>query len=292
MKKILITIVISGYLMGCSNQEEEVDKSKLTGYDYRLFQDTPAWPLAKAVKAGDTSRIRIEVLENKINPDYQESRYGNTLLMMSIFNNDYASAKALLDVGTDPNLRDRHRGANAIIDAAENNDPRYLKLLLANGGHPNVVENKRVDDDDSPLQTALTSAISYSDPNSFEKVKLLIEAGADVNYPNDNDDNTELPIGVALKRDRMDIALYFLKIGADHKKVMYKMIDGHDVYILEALRKCVLDLQSPEHQKKLEIVAFLKGKGLNYYEEPIPDYIIKEIKKKYPKDWEEYVRKY
>ena len=52
------------------------------------------------------------------------------------------------------------------------------------------------------------------------------------------------------------------------------MIDGHDVYILEALRKCVLDLQSPEYQKKLEIVAFLEGKGLNYYKESIPDYII------------------
>jgi len=117
---------------------------------------------------------------------------------MSIFNNDYASAKALLDVGADPNLRDKHRGATAVIDAAANQDSRYLKLLLSYKGNPNVIENKIVQDDDSRLQTVLTSAISYSDPNSLEKIKLLIDAGADVNYPNDNDDNTELPIGIAL----------------------------------------------------------------------------------------------
>jgi len=57
--------MISGYLAGCSNQEDKADKSKLTGYDYRLFQETPAWSLAKAVEAGDTSRIKTEVIENK-----------------------------------------------------------------------------------------------------------------------------------------------------------------------------------------------------------------------------------
>lgn len=291
MKKILMVIMISGYLTGCSNQEEKVDKSKLTGYDYCLFQETPAWPLAKAVEAEDTSRIKTEVIENKIDPDYQESRYGNTLLMMSIFNNDYASAKTLLDVGADPNLRDKHRGATAVIDAAANKDSKYLKLLLAYKGNPNVVENKPVKDDDSPMQTALTSAISYYDANSLEKVKLLIESGADVNCPNNNS-STDLPIGIAIKRDKMDVALYLLEKGADYKKVMYKMINGHDVYILEALRNSMLDLQSPAYQKKLEVIAFLKGKGLDYYKEPIPDYILKEIKKKYPKNWEEYAWKY
>lgn len=283
--------MIFGSLASCQNGEEKVDKSKLTGYDYRLFQGTPAWPLAKAVEDEDTSRIKTEVIENKIDPDYQESRYGNTLLMMSIFNNDYASAKTLLDVGADPNLRDKYRGATAVIDAATNKDSKYLKLLLAYKGNPNVVENKPVKDDDSPMQTALTSAISYYDANSLEKVKLLIESGANVNYPN-NKSSTDLPLGKALLQDKIDVALYILAKGADYRRAVYKTINGHDVYILEALRKSMLDLQSPAYQKKLEVIAFLKGKGLDYYKEPIPDYILKEIKKKYPKNWEEYARKY
>ena len=32
------------------------------GNDYRLFQSTPAWTLAKAVEAGDVKKIKEEVL--------------------------------------------------------------------------------------------------------------------------------------------------------------------------------------------------------------------------------------
>lgn len=292
MKKILKAVIICLFLISCSDPEGKVDKSKLTGYDYRLFQETSAWALAKAVKGEDTSRIKTEVIKNKIDPDYQESRYGNTLLMMSIFNNDYASAKTLLDVGADPNLRDKHRGATAVIDAAANKDSKYLELLLAYKGNPNVAENKPVKDDDWPMQTALTSAISYYDANSLEKVTLLVESGADVNHPVDKNNNTDLPLGKALLQDKMDVALYLLEKGAHYEKVMYKMINGQDVYILKALRKSMLDLQSPDYQKKLAVVAFLKSRGLNYSNEPIPDYVLKAIKKKYPKTWEEYAQKY
>lgn len=291
MNRKSINILVFIFLTSCANQEE-VNKSKLSGYDYRLFIDTPAWPLAKAVNSEDTSKIKIEVLENKINPDYQERNFGNTLLMMSIYNNDYLSTKTLLALGANPNLRDFHRGSNGVIDAAKSSDSRYLKLILENGGNPNVVENKRVSDDDSPLQTALSSAISYSDPNSFYKIELLIQSGADLNFPKEISDNIEIPIGVAIKRDRMDIALYFLKNGADYKRKMYNMIDGREVYILEALRQCLFELDSHQYNLKMEIVAFLKDKGMNYFDEPIPDYIIKEVEKKYPKNLEEYLNRY
>lgn len=97
-----------------------------------------------------------------------------------------------------------------------------------------------------------------------------------------------MPLADAFSQERLDVVLYLLQHGADYKRVIYKMFNGHDVYILEALRKCVLDLQLPDYRKKLEVIAFLKGKGLDYYKEPIPDYILKEIKKKYPKNWEDY----
>jgi len=292
MRKILLLMIACLSLIGCDNSQEKVDKSKLTGYDYRLFQDTPAWLLAKAVEEGNISKIKTEVLENKVNPNYQEPKYGNTLLMLAIANNEYNSAKALLSVGADPNLPDKHRGGTAMIHAAENDNPKYLKLLLLNKGNPDAAETIVVENDDSPLQTATTSAISFSRPNSLEKVKILVEAGANVNFPDSTIANNDLPLGKAFLQDRIDIVLYLLKKGADYKRVMYKMIDGRDIYILEALRKSIIDMQSPGYQNKLEVIAFLKSKGLDYYKEPIPDYILKEIKKKYPKDWVEYARKY
>lgn len=48
----IILIAIACLLFSCSDlsREKIVDKSELTGRDYRLFQNTPAWELAKAVE--------------------------------------------------------------------------------------------------------------------------------------------------------------------------------------------------------------------------------------------------
>ena len=58
------------------------------------------------------------------------------------------------------------------------------------------------------------------------------------------------------------------------------------------LRKIDLQLNSDEYKYKLKIVNFLKKKGLDYYNEPIPDFMIKRIKRLHPNDWQEYMQKY
>jgi hypothetical protein len=196
-------------------------------------------------------------------------------------------------LGADPNLKDKYRGSSAMTDAAGNNDLKYLKLLLTYKGDPNALEDAPVKEGDLSRETALNKAINPLDENGLQKVKLIVEAGADINYSNDGKPAyTKLPIADALTADKMDIVLYLLKNGADYKKGMYRTVDDQEVYILEALRNSIFDLNSPAYQKKLEVIAFLNSKVLDYYKEPIPDYILKEIKKKYPKNWEEYVRKY
>ena len=63
--------MISGFIgmalmfISCTSRDTTVDKSKLSGNDYRLFQDTPAWNLAKAVEDGDIDQIKKEVTKNK-----------------------------------------------------------------------------------------------------------------------------------------------------------------------------------------------------------------------------------
>lgn len=54
MKAIIIYLVFACLLFSCSNmfREKIVDKSELTGGDYRLFQNMPAWVLVKAVEDG------------------------------------------------------------------------------------------------------------------------------------------------------------------------------------------------------------------------------------------------
>lgn len=286
-------IVISLFLFTSCNRETKVDKTKLLGKDYRLFQDTPAWELAKAVEDNDVEKIKEEVVSNKVNINYQESRFGKSLLILAIANNQYKTAEELLKLGANPNLKDIYRGSNAIIVAAYIEDPKYLKLLLKYSGKANSLETAPGKEGDQARSTALNNAISYVDKYSLERVKLLVNAGADINYFNNGPKvYTNLPLGEALLHDNMDALLFLLDKGADYNKIMYKMFDDHDVYILEGLRKVIVDLNSEQHKTKIKVVQFLKHKGLDYKKEPVPDYIEKEIKKKYPNDWKEYLSKY
>ncbi|WPQ66297.1 hypothetical protein SIO70_15660 [Chitinophaga sancti] len=56
----------------------------LLGSDYRLFKDTPASELARAVKREDTTAIRGIASGNKMFIDFQEPVYGKTLLMLAV----------------------------------------------------------------------------------------------------------------------------------------------------------------------------------------------------------------
>lgn len=292
MRKIIVIIAIFLFI-SCFNRETIVDKQELLGKDYRLFQNTSAWTLAKAVEDEDIAKIREEVTKDKSIVNFQEPRFGGTLLMFAIYNNQYESAITLVELGANPNLKDTYRGATAVIYAADNSDPKYLKLLLNNKGNPNAVETAPTKEGDQARNTPLNKAISYIDPNSLEKVKLLVEAGANVNYSNEGPvAYTFLPLADAITVRKMDIVLYLLEKGADYRGVIYTRIDGERIYILEALRQCLIDLDSEQYENKLKVITFLKEKGLHYSKEPIPDYVLKDIKKKYPKDWEEYIKRY
>ncbi|SUJ10989.1 Ribulose-5-phosphate 4-epimerase and related epimerases and aldolases [Sphingobacterium spiritivorum] len=287
MIMLLITIT------GCYNRDRKIDKEKLLGKDYRLFQNTPVWNLAKAVEDENINLINQLVTENKLPVDYQESKFGNTLLMLAIENSDYESVKALLDLGANPNIADNYRGSTPMHDAAMNSDPKYLQLLIAHRGNPNVIENKPITEDDQGRGTPLNKAISYSSGNNLEKVKLLVDAGADINYSNDgNPFYTRLPLAATIIHERFDIALYLLEKGAKYDGIMYRTVQGDSIYILGALRQCIVDLDSKEYRQKLEVISFLRSRGLDYSQEPVPAYILRDIKKKYPDSWEEYVKKY
>eukprot|EP01137_Pigoraptor_chileana_P017363 Opistho-2@75329 len=285
--KLLLLFLL---LYGCRNIDTPVDKSKLFGHDYRLFQGSSVWGLAKAVDVGDEQAI-TEAIKNGQDPNMAEPRFGNTLLMMAISNDNYPAVETLLKHSADPNKKDAYKGSTAMHYAAKNNDPKYLKLLLAYKGNPNAIENIPKKQEDGLSETVLNSAISTSRQNVLEKVRILVEAGADVNSLGYSTE-VRLPIADAIMGENMDVLLYLLQHGADYNKVLYRMVDGTDVYILMALRKSILDLNSPEYQKKLEVIAFLKDKGLDYAKEPIPDYVLKDIKKKYPDSWQEYIKKY
>lgn len=294
--KNTILLVLLFVMNSCYNQETLVDKSKLNGYDYRLYQSTPAWALAKAVKAEDIEKIKEEVLQKKVPIDLADPKYGSTLLRIAIYNKHYNSVKTLLELGANPNKHDSFTGATPVLAAAKSSDPKYLQLLLVYKGDPNSREyfSDANSTQDEARETALNSCITSMDGyHDLEKVKMLVEAGADINYSKRG--MIQSVFGQAILSGKMDVALYLIEKEVDYTKpIAYPMLEGviEEVSVLSILRSIVIELDTEQYKNKMKLVDFLKTKGLDYDKEPIDRTTIERIKAMYPNNWKEYINRF
>ena len=261
-------------LNSCNNDDQ------LLGKDIRLFKGKP-WKLAKAVEREDTVTIRRIISEGEIPIDFQEPKFGNTLLMWTVMNQKINSFKCLLQFGADPNLQDHYDGTSTLMYAADiwAKDTIYLKLCLQYGGDPNAVEQGVRRPGNMTRNTPLILAATHS----LAKVKMLVNTGADINYTNEFNGNALFEACVA---QESEIVRYLL-IGkkADFSLVKSDRIDGSVALITDWLRHWVFPLDSKEYKIKMEIVAYLKERGLDYWKTEIPH----EVQQQFPK---EYVEKY
>ena len=284
MKKAIILLGLILFV-SCSNRETIVDKTTLLGVDYRLFQSTIVWDLAKAVEDGNTRKIKYLVQEKKLSVDFQEERFGQTLLLIAVSRNQKKTVKTLLELGADPNKKDTYSGTSPIIEASgrigfSSDNPHVLKLLLQYGGNPSDVEigGWRTQ---GAQETPLIKASMYS----LEKVKLLVEAGADVNYTN----TLGSPLGYALLFEKMDIVLYLLEHGADFISPVRFGLEQEPRYICEELQLCVVPKGSKSYKDKMKIKSFLMERGVDCQNTPITDFFLQKIQRLYPKSWREYL---
>ena len=276
----------------------------MLGDDFRLYKHTPAWSLAKAVEDEDTTEISKQVLQMHISVDYRDPEYKQTLLMLATRTNKIESVKKLLELGANPNAHNdstKYFGQSAVLLACRFTRPssKMLALLLKYGGNPNstacgVQENGL--GEIVPIRDFALSAAVFS---SFEKVKLLVDAGANINYATSTEN---CAIENCMIFDRMDIMLYLLQKGADYRRKFTEIdLDKPDyptfeVDILYKLRKCVYPIGSKEYTDKMKVVNFLKKKGLDYWKSPIPSgmygVIMRDIAPKNKADFDYYIKHY
>ena len=274
----------------------------MLGDDFRLYKHTPAWSLAKAVEDEDTTEISKQVLQMHISVDYRDPEYKQTLLMLATRTNKIESVKKLLELGANPNAHNdstKYFGQSAVLLACRFTRPssKILALLLKYGGNPNstacgVQENGL--GEIVPIRDFALSAAVFS---SFEKVKLLVDAGANINYATSTEN---CAIENCMIFDRMDIMLYLLQKGADYRRKFTEIdLDKPDyptfeVDILYKLRKCVYPIGSKEYTDKMKVVNFLKKKGLDYWKSPIPSgmygVIMRDIAPKNKADFDYYIK--
>lgn len=299
-KKISIFLLIYAFLaLYYKINMQAITKEDYKIYDVRIYQNTPAWDLALAVKGQKVNNIK-QILNKK--PDlvnYQDPKYDATLLLWSIGMEKYKSAETLLKCGADPNIVRKTNGQTPLflaagyswIDRKAKKDPKYVKLLLRYGADPNKnytgSSNSGTEPGTSPLMKSIGCGI--------EKTRALVEAGADINYKTELGTTAAI---IALYKDNFPEYAHYLVVEKKAKvsEPYYGIFSYSDpkklFYPVDLLRYWLFDLNSKEYKMKMEIVAEFARQGVNYWETKIHPSILEQIKKLYPDTWEEYIKKY
>jgi ankyrin repeat protein len=164
---------------GCMSQQGDIDPNSL-----ELFIQIS--DLAKAVAKQDSASMVEIVRRNPKAVQYQEKTFGTSLLHWAVRTGREISVRQLLLMGANPNLHDTYDGETPIIIAAGygvdfDTSTAILRLLLKFGGDPNSVETGPRRDGNTSRNTALIKAAGCC----MSKTKLLVEAGADINFVNE-----------------------------------------------------------------------------------------------------------
>ena len=271
MKVAILQLVFACLLFSCSNmcREKIVDKSELTGRDYRLFQNTSAWELAKAVEDENTKKIDKIVSENPEIINYQESKYGNTLLMLTIMNQQLKPFKALLKRGADVNIHSTFDGTSSLIKACSSKfyNITFVKMLIEYGADVNDVETGERRKENG---TRLTPLIAASRTGRLDLVRFLVSKGADVNYQNEFGQSA---LSESVMVDEYKVAYYLLQNGVDYNRPIYYRFDysvpieksdpkdkGKPMYLWDVLKEDLSEFGTSEYKYKMRIIDFLKSK--------------------------------
>jgi len=260
---------------------DKTNNDELHGDDIRLFKGK-LFELAKAAEKNDTTEMRLILTKDTTLVKLTEDVYGQTLLHWTVGNGLTEPTKMLLEFGANPNQHDTYDGETPLM-IASGYGPNYdttsniLVMLLESGGDPNSIEDTPRREGNRTRNTPLIIAAGCC----LTKTKLLVEAGANVNFKNEFGESA-LESALLGGKDAVKITKYLLiEKTAEIPDYFTITQDGNKITILDYLRDWTFDLNSIDYQLKMEIVDYLKIRGLNYWDSPIP----KRYFEKYPKDY-------
>lgn len=312
---VILVIILGGWLLrGCLFDDGTGDTPEWKHRNLRIWKQTPVWDMALAVKHQNTTRIKKLA---KIHPEwlnYQEPRFGATLLIWAVGVEKYQSAQALLQCGADPDIATTFAGETALyvaagfswIDYQAKTDPKYVKLLLKYGADPNIhyVGYKPIDGA-SDITDPGTSPLMRSIGWGIDKTKALVDGGAEINHKSISGRTAAILAlsegGFNVTDEMREYAYYLIVEKRANVRDPY-FSDGlhpfsientnEKYYPVDLLRDWVLDMNTRGYRIKMEIVNEFARQGVDYWKTQIPDYWVQYIKKSYPNTWQEYIKKY
>ena len=109
---------------------------------------------------------------------------GSTALMAAIATNRNENARILIENGADVTKQTKN-GVDALIIAAANGDEEIVRLLIEKGATPDTKTTQDFTVKGQPVFIGSTALMAAADGGHAGAVKLLIQAGADVNDSNE-----------------------------------------------------------------------------------------------------------
>lgn len=161
--RLVLALLVSGVLMqaaGCSEVQFGGETAR------QVFRAPGVVALAEAGCAGDLTKMNTLVKQG-VDVNATDGQGGPVLWWVWRCKN-YAGVENLLSLGANPNYKVGGTDSATWL-AAGANDPKWLALMLAHGGDPNIWSGAR---------SALMVALQYSRVQNFQ---LLLDHGADVN---------------------------------------------------------------------------------------------------------------
>lgn len=162
---LLLAMVMGATLVSCNAAP------KLGGQSIgQAFPDTQAAALVRAGASGDEAEVALLMRQGA---DFNAiGDNGATPLMWALHARNHRGVEALLKAGADPNMMTEKVPMSPMNFVPLGDDPELLRLLLKYGGNPNHPGIGRISD--RPLSAAASQG-------KIENMKLLLEAGADIN---------------------------------------------------------------------------------------------------------------
>jgi len=247
------------------------------------FTDPKVVELCRAIEKEDFAIVDKLIAEGA--DANAKGKDNMTPLLWAFPKNNLMVFTRLLEAGADPNVQVTSEfgtgklgfsnenyivaGSSVMELAAKTDFSGYFKAVMEHGGDPNLV-SKAWDMEYTPLHTAIDET-GYVD--KVENVKLLIDAGADVNalaHTNSVFLRTKTPLNLAISRYKFEVAILLLEAGADWEFMPDNtlMTIVHSVLKLEENFPRWEDNVRNENLRKSynQLVALLKDKGADFDE--------------------------
>lgn len=259
----MILLFVGALFAGCNQKKEQ---EVIFENNFKLFKGTPAEDLALAVQDQDVKKIRTILNQQKVNVDFQEKRYGNTLLMVATMNNLNTSVDELLKHGANPNLRNKEQNESAFLLACSTNNYNCNVGIVEKMTYYGAdLDSAQIfeEETDMGMHTTInnTPLMIAIESDCFETVKLLVAKGADINKYTYYEGYGA--VTVALTDDNLEIAKYLI-IDCKAKIPEYCYIrnegqpDEQRLTIKQFLEEKVYDSGSENSRLRKQIIQYLE----------------------------------